>query len=71
MIKTVDLNFPRDKEFASDIWTCWHCPRVDSQFHVMICPAYDHLTEGKNLDNDQDLVKYFPEVSKLRKDTSK
>ena len=70
MIKTVDLNFPRDKQFASDIWTSWHCPRVDSQFHVMICPAYDHLTEGKNLDNDQDLVKYFPEVSKLRKDTS-
>ena len=68
MTKTVKLNFASDKKFAADLWTCWHCPMVDSQAHVRICPAYQHLRAGKNLDNDQDLVRYFTQVIKFRDD---
>ena len=68
MTKTVKQNFPSDKQFAADLWTCWHCPMVDSQSHVRVCPAYQHLRAGKNLDNDQDLVRYFQQVIKLRDD---
>ena len=57
MTKTVKLNFASDRQFAADLWTCWHCPMVDSQSHVRICPAYENLRAGKNLDNDQDLVR--------------
>ena len=68
MTKTVKLNFASDRQFAADLWTCWHCPMVDSQSHVRICPAYEHLRAGGNLDNDQDLVRYFTQVIKFRDD---
>ena len=66
MTKTVKTNFSSDKQFASDLWKCWHCPMVDTQSHVRVCPAYEHLRVGKHFDNDNELVKYFSQVIKLR-----
>ena len=66
MTRTVKLNFASDKQFAADLWTCWHCPMIDSQSHVIVCPAYQEFRHGKNLENDQDLVYYFQKVIKLR-----
>ena len=59
MTRTVKTNFSSDKKFMGDLWTCWHCPNIDSQSHIRICPAYTDLRKGKDLDNDHDLVLYF------------
>ena len=68
MKKTVKTNFPSDNQFASDLWKCWHCPMVDTQSHVRVCPAYEHLRKGKDLNKDLDLARYFCQVIKLREE---
>ena len=45
---------------------CQHCPNIETQAHIQHCPAYEHLRAGKNLDNDQDMVKYFQQVIAMR-----
>ena len=71
MTRTVKLNFVSDKKFAAEEWSCWHCTKIDSQTHIRICPAYQHLRDNKDLDKDHDLVVYFREVIKLREDMDK
>ena len=71
MTRTVKLNFVSDKKFAAEEWSCWHCTKIDSQTHIRICPAYQHLRDDKDLDKDHDLVVYFREVIKLREDMDK
>ena len=68
MTRTVKTNFSSDRKFMGDLWTCWHCPNIDSQSHIRLCPAYKDLRIGKDLDNDHDLVLYFRQVLKLRDD---
>ena len=62
------MNYPSDKGYKADLWRCWHCPSLDTQSHIMTCPAYQHFREDTNFDNDQDLVKFFRQVIKLRDD---
>ena len=64
--RLVKMNFPSDKGFTSDLWSCWHCPSIDTQDHIMNCPAYKDLRKDKNLSNDRDLISYFQDVIKLR-----
>ena len=66
MTKTVKMNFPSDVGFKKQLWKCQHCPNIDTQAHIQHCPAYEHLRAGKNLDNDQDMVKYFQQVIAMR-----
>jgi hypothetical protein len=40
--------------------------QVETQAHVVVCPAYDKLREGLTLTNMDDLVKYYREVLLLR-----
>ena len=71
-MRTVKMNFPSDKQYKADLWSCWHCPNIDSQTHIQVCPAYQQFRDNKDLDNDHDLVSYFRAVIKLRDDmTSK
>ena len=65
-LRTIKMNLSSDKIFAKQLWSCWHCPMIDSQTHVRVCPAYLHLREEINLEDDKDLVKYFTQVIKLR-----
>ena len=60
------MNFASDKQYAADLWSCWHCTHIDSQPHITICSAYQKFRENKNLDNDHDVVNYFWDVIKLR-----
>ena len=39
---------------------------IESQSHVLICTAYDKLREGLNLNQNNDIVKYYREVLLLR-----
>ena len=64
--RTVKMNFFNDKKYSADLWRCWHCPSMDSQSHIRVCPAYQKFREGRDLDNDLDLVNFFQQVIKLR-----
>ena len=55
----------------SSLWKCEDCGYVDTQSHILNCPAYQELREGKSLNCDADLVTYFAEVLKLREGSSK
>ena len=62
----VKMNRKSDKKFANDLWKCDYCKSLDSQSHILWCPAFSPLREGKSLDCDRDLVKYFQEVMRIR-----
>ena len=47
MTKTVKTNFSSDKKYMAELWTCWHCPQVDSQTHIKVCPAYQKLNRTR------------------------
>ena len=48
-------------------WLCDSCETaIDSQSHVVWCPAYSKLRAGKNLDSDKDLIEYFNKVLAIR-----
>ena len=69
MIKT-KMNMKSSPKFANELWKCDDCLSLDSQSHIMWCPAYAPLREGKSLKSDADLVEYFQAVIKLREDNS-
>ena len=79
MTPTIKMNFPSDKVFTRQMWTCSGCVGGDvgsevvgcrdTQQHVMVCPGYGELREDKNLENDRDLVRYFAQVIKKRQDS--
>ena len=61
------MNYFNDPKYRAEMWRCDSCrTRIDSQSHILYCPAYQKLREGKNLNSDQDIVTYFREVLKIR-----
>ena len=64
----IKMNFPSDKWYASDSWSCDNCKLTnvekpkDTQEHVLVCSADENLRQGKNLSEDKDLVDYFRQV---------
>ena len=65
MIDT-NINKRSEKKFANELWRCDFCQSIDSQAHIVWCPAFAPLREGKNLDDNNDLVEYFQSVMKIR-----
>ena len=39
---------------------------MDSQAHIVGCPAYAALREGKDLESDADLAEYYQKIMKIR-----
>ena len=66
MFRDVKFNYSSDPVYSSQLWHCSHCDKIDSQSHVVICESYKYLREGKDLNDDKDLVKYFRDVISLR-----
>ena len=60
------LNQSNDKGNKSSLWKCRACGYIESQTHLLHCPAYQDLRSGKSLDSDRDLAIYFRDVLKLR-----
>ena len=52
MIKT-KMNMKNDKKFADELW---RCDDIDSQAHIIWCPVFAPLREGKDMKKDSDLV---------------
>ena len=61
------MNFRNVQAFKEDMWRCDSCQsQIDTQSHVLFCPAYQQLRAGKDIQNDEDLTKYLVKVLKIR-----
>ena len=60
------MNQPSDFHNKSSLWQCEGCGNVDSQSHILWCPSFSDLREGKSLSSDKDLVDYFRKVLFIR-----
>ena len=61
------FNFKHDKNYSDELWRCDSCQTcIETQQHVLICPAYSELWEGKDINNDKDLASYIKQVMKIR-----
>ena len=65
------MNMKNNEKYANELWKCDDCLSMDSQAHIIWCPAYAPLREGKNLKDDADLVHYYQQVMKIREDNEK
>ena len=64
----IQMNQQSNKSYAKNLWKCTECGNVDTQSHILWCPYFASLREGKSLDDDIDLVNYFRAVFKIRED---
>ena len=60
------MNQPSDKTNKATLWECNGCVNVDTQAHILWCPAYQELRVGKSLEEDADLVEYYRKVLLIR-----
>ena len=72
MTPSVKMNFPSNKIFANQLWSCDGCSSEsdvgvrDTQHHILNCKAYADYRKGKDFSSDADLVEYFKMVLKKR-----
>ena len=67
MSQYVKMNYSSSPEYSQDLWRCHSCrTKIDTQAHVLWCPEYSTLREGKSLESDQDLCEYLREVFRIR-----
>ena len=63
----VAFNYKHQGNNAENLWKCTSCQSaIESQDHVLFCPAYAQLREGKSLDSDKDLSDYLMKVLIIR-----
>ena len=61
------MNTMNNPKFKAEMWRCDSCEScIDSQSHLLYCPAYKDLREGRTLSSDDDIVSYFREVLAIR-----
>ena len=61
------LNFKQKPEYKSEGYMCDSCEReIDENTHVLFCPSYKSLREGKDLYSDSDLSEYLRKVLIIR-----
>ena len=67
MMVDAKMNFRNKKEYSKKLWLCDSCTSsIESQSHLIWCPAYQYLRENKNLNDDQDMINYIKEVLEIR-----
>ena len=63
------FNFKNMKNYSRELWKCDSCETaIESQSHILWCPAYQQFRAGKNLKSDKDLVQYMKKVLKIRQE---
>ena len=61
------FNFKNQGNNANNLWLCSSCQSsIETQDHVLYCPAYSQLREGKHLESDRDLTNYLMKVLIIR-----
>ena len=69
------MNYSSDRRNVNSSWRCDSCMRIgilsmDSQPHILVCPAYKELRAGKSLSSIEDLTGYYSQVMKIRDNLS-
>ena len=63
----VKWNYKSDPQNMRDLWRCDSCKsNIETQKHILWCPAYVDLRAGKNLKEDKDLIEYMKKVLSIR-----
>ena len=61
------LNFKNKQIYKQEQYLCDSCESaVDENSHVLFCPSYRELRDGKNLQCDRDLATYLQKVLSIR-----
>ena len=61
------FNYKSDPKHSACLWNCDSCQSaIETQDHILWCPSYSELREGKNLKSDKDIIEYFDKVLKIR-----
>ena len=65
--KMLDIKFNYSAKYEKDLWLCdTCCSAIETQSHMVFCPAYASFREGKDLKSDDDLIAYVQNVMKVR-----
>ena len=63
----VKFNYKNIPAYSQTNWSCDSCEKaIDTQSHILWCPAYKELREGKNINDDDDLIDYIEKVMTIR-----
>ena len=63
----VAFNYKHQGNNQDRLWKCSSCTSsIETQDHVLFCPAYSQLREGKSLESDKDLTNYLMKVLIIR-----
>ena len=61
------MNFMNDPKYSRELWQCSGCCRaMETMSHILYCPSYMALREGKDLNNLDNVLEYYIKVSKIR-----
>ena len=65
--KMMDVKFNYSAKHEKELWLCDSCcSSIETQSHLLFCPAYSTLREGKDLLNDDHLIEYVQKVMHIR-----
>ena len=65
--KMVDAKFNFSAKYEKELWRCDSClSAIETQSHLLFCPAYSSLRIGKDLKNDDHLIDYMQSVMDVR-----
>ena len=65
--KMLDVKFNYSTKHEHELWLCDSCcSSIETQSHLLFCPAYASLREGKNIKNDDHLIEYIKTVMSIR-----
>ena len=62
------FNMKSSPKFSNESWKFDFCKKIDSQSHIKWCSSFAPLREGRNINDDKDLVNYIQQVFKIRED---
>ena len=65
--KMLDVKFKYSAKHEKELWLCDSCcSSIETHSHLLFCPAYSTLREGKDLLNDNYLIEYVQKVMNVR-----
>ena len=61
-------NYCHHSRYLATGWLCQACQLQvrENQDHLASCNGYENLREGKDMDNDKELVEFFQSVMRRR-----
>ena len=63
----LDVKFNYSSKYERELWLCDSCcSSIETQSHLLYCPAYSTLRDGKDLHNDEHLIEYIQKVMNTR-----